>query len=202
MKLSDAVALLASQGRYFSEVYKLYNFRDDQLLKDYLDFIVHEPVEWMKGFPAKHMTLNSFSRPKSAVIKLLKAPEVSTVLGAEYVEGVRDIIWKTYKAHAEAIVSHRQSRAQVPRQAQDETQSQGEEVQGEEIQSEGQQEHMAEVKEHVGVEGIVYNERIDWERKYRVLECVVSDLIREYALIAPGLSSAALMLLQSYSPQP
>jgi hypothetical protein len=86
MKLVDAYNLLAEDGisdncRYFSEVFKAFDFKDDDLLSDYIDFIVHEPVHWMEGFPVKLTTKTSFSKPKTAVIKLLKKGEVQTALG-------------------------------------------------------------------------------------------------------------------------
>lgn len=113
MKLSEAYSLLVEDGvsdnhRYFAEVYKLYQFRDDQLLKDYLEFIIREPVSWFRGFPAKLTTKTSFSKPKTAVIKLLKHDTVIDELGEEYVQRVHDVVWKTYKQCHEEILETRQ----------------------------------------------------------------------------------------------
>ena len=77
MNLDDACKLLGAQGRVFAEIYKLYGFKDDRSLKDYLDFVIHEPVEWLKGFPSKWDTRASFGRPKTALIKLLKEDPLS-----------------------------------------------------------------------------------------------------------------------------
>ena len=71
MNLATATALAGSQARYVSEVYKVFQYKDDQTLRDYLDFVIHEPVEWLKGFPAKLTTKGAFSRPKTALLKLL-----------------------------------------------------------------------------------------------------------------------------------
>ncbi len=113
MKLSEAYTLLVEDGvsdnhRYFAEVYKLYQFRDDQTLKEYLDFIVNEPVLWFRGFPAKLTTKTSFSKPKTAIIKLLKHDSVVDTLGEQYVQKVHDVVWKTYKQHHEEILESRQ----------------------------------------------------------------------------------------------
>ena len=107
MKLSEATQLLESHGRDFSEIYKLYNFKDDADLKDYLDFIVHEPVEWMKGFPARWVTKGSFGRPKTALVKLLKLDKVREEYTESYTQRIYDVVWSTFKKHADDILSRR-----------------------------------------------------------------------------------------------
>ncbi len=107
MKLSEATQLLESHGRDFSEIYKLYNFKDDADVKDYLDFIVHEPVEWMKGFPARWVTKGSFGRPKTALVKLLKLDKVREEYTDSYTQRIYDVVWSTFKKHADDILSHR-----------------------------------------------------------------------------------------------
>lgn len=107
MKLSEATQILESHGRDFSEIYKLYNFKDDADLKDYLDFIAHEPVEWMKGFPARWVTKGSFGRPKTALVKLLKLEKVREEYSEAYTQRIYDCVWSTFKKHADDILSHR-----------------------------------------------------------------------------------------------
>lgn len=107
MKLSEATLILESHGRDFSEIYKLYNFKDDADLKEYLDFIVHEPAEWMKGFPARWITKGSFGRPKTALVKLLKLTKVREEYTEAYTQRVYDCVWSTFKKHADDILSHR-----------------------------------------------------------------------------------------------
>lgn len=108
MKLLEATHVLESQGREFSEIYKLYNFKDDTDLKDYLDFIAHEPVEWMKGFPARWITKSSFGRPKTALVKLLKMEIVRQEYTEAYIQRIYDCVWSTFKKHADDILAHRQ----------------------------------------------------------------------------------------------
>ena len=112
MKLIDAYNLLAEDGvadnhRYFAEVYKQFQFRDDDTLKDYVDFILHEPVHWMRGFPAKLTSKTAFSKPKTAVIKLLKKTAVMEDLGVEYAAEAQATVWDTYKIHHEEILKER-----------------------------------------------------------------------------------------------
>jgi hypothetical protein len=115
MRLIDAYNLLAGDGitdnhRYFSEVYKAFQFTDEQSLKEYLEFVLHEPLEWMRGFPAKLISKTSFSKPKTALIKLLKKPEVITDVGEELVDLVYDAVWNTYKKEHEKLIAERESR--------------------------------------------------------------------------------------------
>lgn len=108
MNLIDATALLdATHKKYFSDVYKLYEFEDTVPLKDYLDFILHEPVEWMRGFPCKLTSKTSFSKPKTALVKLVKHDSVKAALGEQYAKQVYDAVWQAFKAHGDAIVAKR-----------------------------------------------------------------------------------------------
>jgi hypothetical protein len=113
MRLVDAYTLLVEDGvsdnpRYFAEVYKGFQFNDEDSLADYIDFIVHEPVHWMRGFPAKLTTKTSFSKPKTAVIKLLKKPAVQEDLGADVAETAYGVIWNTFKKEHETLLKERE----------------------------------------------------------------------------------------------
>ena len=105
--LGEAAALLEEQGRYFSELYKLLNFKDEQPLKTYLDLILHEPVAWLQAFPVKYVSKQSFGKPKTAIIKLLKHERVHAAVGAAYAKQVHTAIWDTFKTHADAIMAKR-----------------------------------------------------------------------------------------------
>jgi hypothetical protein len=113
MKLIDAYNLLVEDGiadnqRYFAELYKHFQFKDTDKLKDYLDFILQEPVQWIHGFPTKLTTKTSFSKPKTAVIKLLKKEAVHHDVGRPFAEKVHDTIWKTYKKEWEGVLKMRE----------------------------------------------------------------------------------------------
>lgn len=117
MKLVDAFNLLVEDGitdnhRYFAEVYKLFQFKDEDDLKAYLEFIVHEPVHWMRGFPVKLTTKTSYSKPKTAIIKLLKKEAVVQDLGQEFVDRVYDCVWNTYKKEHVTILAEREKKPQ------------------------------------------------------------------------------------------
>jgi hypothetical protein len=107
MNLEKAAGLLGENSRYFVDVYKLYEFNDSQLLRDYLDFVIHEPIEWIRGFPSKLRAKGSFAKPKAALIKLLKHSNVVDALGASYVKKVHDIVWNTFKKHGDEILEVR-----------------------------------------------------------------------------------------------
>jgi len=191
MKLVDATSLLGGQARYFSDVYKLYDFKDDQLLKDYLDFITHEPVEWMKGFPAKLTQKGSFSRPKAAVIKLLKHADVIEVLGEPYTQSVYDVVWNTFKKHIDAILAKRQH-ASI-----DHEDAQSSEPPHMQITEDAESVHSATSVQSAGSSmhsvRIPKRQTTDWEKKYRVLEQAYIQLVKD------GVNASALTLLSALS---
>jgi hypothetical protein len=118
MLLSEAHTLLVEDGvadnhRYFTEMYKQFHFTDGQTLKEYLEFILHEPKLWMEGFPSKLTTKQGFAKPKTAIIKLLKKPEVARGLGTEFTAKAHDAIWKTFKLEHESILKSRTSNMAV-----------------------------------------------------------------------------------------
>jgi hypothetical protein len=107
MKLKECGAFLGENSRYFTAVYEEFKFKDDDSVKDYLDFIQHEPVEWIKGFPLKLRTRLSFAKPKAAIIRLLKTPEILTELSAAYCSRAHDVVWDNFKKHGDTILDAR-----------------------------------------------------------------------------------------------
>jgi hypothetical protein len=107
MKLSAAAEICDANARYFTEVYKLFNYKDDDDLRAYCEFVIHEPVEWMRGFPAKWKTASNFGRVRAAFHKLMKADAVESELGADYCRRVHEIIWETFKEHMDTVLEKR-----------------------------------------------------------------------------------------------
>jgi len=112
MNLDIAQKLLAEDGvsthyKHFTETYRVFDFKDETPLKEYIDFITHEPLVWLQSFPAKLKSKPAFSKPKTALLKLLKESKVIEQLGADYCTKAHDLIDKTYKQHGDAIVAKR-----------------------------------------------------------------------------------------------
>jgi hypothetical protein len=107
MKLSAAAEICEANARYFTEVYKLFNYKDDDDLRAYCEFVIHEPVEWMRGFPAKWKTSSNFGRVRAAFHKLMKADAVESDLGADFCHRVHEIVWETFKEHMDAVLEKR-----------------------------------------------------------------------------------------------
>ncbi len=194
MLLSDSVLLLGDQGKYFSDVYKLYEYKDDQLLKDYLDFVIHEPAEWMRGFPAKMVTKGSFSKPKSALIKLLKQESVVTALGESYVKKVHDIVWAAFKKHADDIVASRNKTAPVSVVDQLDADDLGSPslLIEEDIQDAESIHSVRLPRKPAGGQ-----REVDWEKRYHVLEEAYKELVNDLSVSFPGLGRSALILLNA-----
>jgi hypothetical protein len=199
MLLSESVLLLGERGKYFSDVYKLYEYQDDQLLKDYLDFVIHEPVEWMRGFPVKMVTKGSFSKPKSALIKLLKQSEVIAALGDEYCKKVYDVVWSTFKKHADEIIASRnkiRGAVSVLDQLEYNNGVNPSLVIEEEIEDDAESIHSIRLPRSAQKPQI--HTEIDWEKKYRILEEAYKNLLTDMSH-SPGLTQSALTLLNALS---
>lgn len=203
MNLSHATELLENHGRYFSEPYKLFNFTDEALLKDYLDFVVHEPLEWFRGLPGKLVTRGSFAKPKAALIKLLKHAEVMAEQDAEYIQKVHDAVWNTFKMHGDAIVEKRIASHKagvgsggvsvapsvLEQIAEEDGEVQNTFVGGDDVES----------VHSVKLERVVVVPVDDWERRYRVLEAAYRELLASQFITHPGLAASAARLLDALS---
>ena len=170
MLLKNAGALLGSNERYFTVVYMALKYKGEDLLRTYIDFIVREPVEWIRNFPLKLRTRASFAKPKAAIIKLLKTGNVLEALGAEYCSNAHDIVWDTFKKHGEDILNARiatgggaapEENELIP----EETAAVAEGIDG-----------VEEVTDISG--GVVVVS--PWERKYRILQSVIVSMLQDY----------------------
>ncbi|NBO57176.1 MAG: hypothetical protein EBU84_21845 [Actinobacteria bacterium] len=104
MKLCEAAILCEGNNRAFAEVYKIYNFKDDDDLRAYCDFVIHEPVEWMRGFPAAWKSATMFSKPRAAFHRLLRLQAVVEELGEAYCEQVHSVVWTAFKNNMTGIL--------------------------------------------------------------------------------------------------
>lgn len=107
MRLSEAAVLCEGNNRAFAEVYKIYNFKDDDDLRAYCDFVIHEPAEWMQGFPAVWKSATMFSKPRAAFHRLLRQSSVIGELGEAYCTQVHNIVWNAFKNHMNSILEKR-----------------------------------------------------------------------------------------------
>ena len=194
--LGEAAALLEEQGRYFSELYKLLDFKDEQPLKKYLDLILHEPVAWLQAFPVKYVTKQSFGKPKTAIIKLLKHERVCAAVGAAYAKDVHSAIWETFKTHADAIVA---KRSHAPAPANVITQMQAADEEDAESVVSGESFHSTKIPRVVTAlpvfapaaataEGL-------WKKKYAALRAVTQALLDSHK--ENSLHAAVTLLLSS-----
>jgi hypothetical protein len=112
MKIIEAHKLLSEDGvadhaRYFNDLYKQHEFKETEELKQYFDFVLHEPVLWLKSFPSKLRSKPAFSKPKTAILKLLRSPEVISVYGKSFCENAHEVIDSVYKKNVDAILETR-----------------------------------------------------------------------------------------------
>ena len=207
MHLGESEGLLGESARYFVCLYEHFQFKETQSLKDYLDFIVHEPVEWLKAFPEKLKTKSSFAKPKSALIKLLKHERVIRDLGEDYVKNIHDVIWATFKKHGDAILASRQKT----------TVDKIEHVDVDECESEiDSHVHGRPPSLHVreqDYEGLtedgvsIHSARLPKvhntvDNRYALLTNIVRTLVRDYEATCPALVTVTLQLLDALNPPP
>lgn len=192
--LGETAALLEEQGRYFSELYKLLNFKDEQPLKTYLDLILHEPVAWLQAFPVKYVSKQSFGKPKTAIIKLLKHERVHAAVGEAYAKQVHTAIWETFKTHADAIMAkraHTHTHAAAPTNVITQMDTDAESAADADADSvvSGESFHSVKVKKAAPAEGS------EWKKKYVTLRAVTQALLDSHK--ENSLHAAVTLLLSS-----
>ena len=218
LTLKDASDLLGDASRFFVAVYEEFKFKETDLLKDYLDFVLHEPVEWIKGFPLKLRNRLSFAKPKVAVIRLLKVPAAIQTLGMEYCSKAHDVIWDTFKKHGDAILDARIKKGFVGAgEAVAEPEPEPEQKANSETESIPQNTLILEEVNDLPVEadelpepltmsvGVVGEDKQGWERKFAVLASSfrallsdhVKDTIYPHEKKPTGIAQAALILLDA-----
>jgi hypothetical protein len=172
MLLKNAGALLASNERYFTVVYEAFKYKGEDLLRTYIDFIVREPVEWIRGFPLKLRTRASFAKPKAAIIKLLKTGNVLEALGAEYCSSAHDVVWDTFKKHADDILNARLAVGLAEEN----------ELVHEETVPTASTKSIDGIEEVTDISGSTVTVPVvsPWERKYRILQSVVISMLHDY----------------------
>ena len=191
MLLKNAGALLGSNERYFTVVYEAFKYKGEDLLRTYIDFIVREPVEWIRGFPLKLRTNASFAKPKAAIIKLLKTGNVLEALGAEYCSSAHDVVWDTFKKHGADILKARQATG-------------GAAPEENELIPEGGEAAAAPagnaidgVEEVTDISGAAPRIVSQWESKYFLLKSVVFMLLSDVQHQQPGLTAVVHTLINA-----
>jgi hypothetical protein len=197
MYLEEAAGLLGESARYFICVYEHFNFTKQQFLKDYLDFIIHEPVEWLKAFPEQLKTKSSFAKPKSALIKLIKCPSVVTALGADYLKNIHDIIWTTFKQSSDEIIRLRQKSNPTVEHSDDDALS---------VVS-SQHPHLSiqddlEGLEHSDAMSLhsvknVVKSQTHSSNRIRLMDSIIRTLVQDYQATCPALANVTLQLLDA-----
>lgn len=192
MLLKNAGALLGSNERYFTVVYEAFKYKNEDLLRTYIDFIVREPVEWIRGFPLKLRTRASFAKPKAAIIKLLKTGNVLEALGAEYCSSAHDIVWDTFKKHGDDILNARLATGGAAPE-ENELISEGETI----PTTAATASTIDGIEEVTDISGAPPRIVSQWETKYFLLKSVVFMLLSDVQQQQPGLSAVVHTLINT-----
>lgn len=97
MELTRAHALLKNasttdNAHWFQDVYVNAGFNDTDDLTDYVQHILYDANAWVNGFPAKVVALNTFKKPKTALMVLLNLEEAVGALGQDVATSVKDAV--------------------------------------------------------------------------------------------------------------
>jgi hypothetical protein len=195
MLLKNAGALLGSNERYFTVVYEAFKYKGEDLLRTYIDFIVREPVEWIRGFPLKLRTRASFAKPKAAIIKLLKTGNVLEALGAEYCSNAHDVVWDTFKKHGDDILNARLATGDGAATVAETNEliSEGDAVPAAAAAAIDGIEEVTDIS-GAGVKPAVVS---PWETKYFLLKSVVFMLLSDVQHQQPGLAAVVHTLINT-----
>jgi len=191
MLLKNAGALLGSNERYFTVVYEAFKYKGEDLLRTYIDFIVREPVEWIRGFPLKLRTHASFAKPKAAIIKLLKTGKVLEALGTEYCSSAHDVVWDSFKKHGKDILNARLATGGVVAE-ENELISEGEAAPATTV-AQG----IDGIEEVTDISGTAPPVVSQWETKYFLLKSVISMMLSDIQHQQPGLAAVVHTLINA-----
>lgn len=92
----------------FKTTYEHYQFKNDENLKAYLEFIKDNTIEWFSEMPERWKSLTQLSKPKTALIKLLKNEEIAKEVGDEYAQELITTINGTWKKYMHDLSDSRQ----------------------------------------------------------------------------------------------
>jgi hypothetical protein len=148
-------------------------------LKEYIDYIVHEPLVWLQSFPAKLKSKPAFSKPKTALLKLLKDTKVIELLGEDYTTKAHDLIDKTYKQHHAEIIAKRMHEGDsvvVTKEEEEQVEPAPTHVVGTHVQSTLTIEEGVETLD--GSDDSAAEELRDLQKKYRVLKKAYEVLLK------------------------
>lgn len=114
MDLETAANLLlrGDNQNYFKNIYKHYGKSNESPLKDYLEFIKSGMYNWFMLLPNYIVAKTTFSKPKTAIISVLKNVNVVKYLGKEYCEDFIKSISNFYKTKGDEILNLRKIRLQ------------------------------------------------------------------------------------------
>ena len=99
--VANGVALLsATHAKDMTKIHETKRHRDsvNQSLKEYLEFVRDEPLEWMRTLPPTWMSESYFARAKTAICTLCKRPEVIAAMGEEGAAELPDEVRREIKA--------------------------------------------------------------------------------------------------------
>lgn len=121
MDLESAANILVKgdNKKYFTKVYQHYNKDGKSSLKDYLEFIDSGMYDWFMLLPKYISAKATFSKPKTAILNILKDDTVIKSLGQSYCEYFSTKFSNFYRSKGDEIMNKRAKENQIQLQVKD-----------------------------------------------------------------------------------
>lgn len=121
MDIETALNILKDKNPDYRKVHeniiKTFNFPCTGLLKDYLNMIKHDPLEWFNMFPKEYASTEALAKPKTALLHWLEKNErVRTELGASFCDDLAQTIHNVWKSNKDSLVAERKRLKELERQ--------------------------------------------------------------------------------------
>jgi hypothetical protein len=121
MNLESAASTLVrgDNKKYFVKVYKHYDKDGKSSLKDYLEFIDSGMYDWFMLLPKDISAKATFSKPKTAILNVLKDTTVIESLGQSYCEDFSTRLSNFYRTKGDEILNKRTKENNIQLKAKD-----------------------------------------------------------------------------------
>jgi len=93
----------------FKKQIALFKVEPTDKLKEYLDFILNDPVHWLSSFPDDLTCKSAFHQYKEPIYKLLKDAKLHEDYGENYCVNLMNTIKQAFKINCQDIIDNRKN---------------------------------------------------------------------------------------------
>lgn len=99
LTIADAFKLICIPDyiKYMEQICDILNRKPDSSFRDYVEAIMYDPDMWFNSFPEKLKSSSSLSKPKTALLNLLKESKVIAELGEDMCRNATEEVTNCWK---------------------------------------------------------------------------------------------------------